>query len=139
MVEQTQPHRLYLLQLTAKIVSAHVMRNKLATDGLSQLINEIYVVLQDLTGATPSASDKPQPPVSVKRSVFPEYIVCLEDGKKLKMLKRHLKSAYNLTPDEYRLKWDLPSDYPMVASNYVRERSSLAKSAGLGKSRAKQN
>lgn len=138
MVEQNQSHRYLLLQLTAKIVSAHVARNKIATDGLSRLINEIYAVLRDLNTRTADAA-KLQPAVSIKRSVFPEYIICLEDGKKLKMLKRHLKSAYNLTPEEYREKWDLPPDYPMVASNYVRHRATMARSSGLGRTRGKKN
>ena len=139
MVERTQSQRLLLLQLTAKIVSAHVARNRIATDGLSRLINEIYAVLQDLNESQLVRVDKSQPGVSAKRSIFPEYIICLEDGKKLKMLKRYLRSAYNLSPDEYRQKWNLPAEYPMVASNYVRRRSSVAKSFGLGKSSRKKS
>ena len=139
MVERTQSQRLLLLQLTAKIVSAHVARNRIATDGLSRLINEIYAVLQDLNESQMVRVDKSQPGVSAKRSIFPEYIICLEDGKKLKMLKRHLRSAYNISPDEYRQKWNLPAEYPMVASNYVRRRSSVAKSFGLGKSSRKKS
>lgn len=139
MVERTQSQRLLLLQLTAKIVSAHVARNRIATDGLSRLINEIYAVLQDLNESQMVRVDKSQPGVSAKRSIFPEYIICLEDGKKLKMLKRYLRSAYNLSPDEYRQKWNLPAEYPMVASNYVRRRSSVAKSFGLGKSSRKKS
>jgi len=138
-VERTQSQRLLLLQLTAKIVSAHVARNRIATDGLSRLINEIYAVLQDLNESQMVRVDKSQPGVSAKRSIFPEYIICLEDGKKLKMLKRYLRSAYNLSPDEYRQKWNLPAEYPMVASNYVRRRSSVAKSFGLGKSSRKKS
>jgi len=138
-VERTQSQRFLLLQLTAKIVSAHVARNRIATDGLSRLINEIYAVLQDLNESQMVRVDKSQPGVSAKRSIFPEYIICLEDGKKLKMLKRYLRSAYNLSPDEYRQKWNLPAEYPMVASNYVRRRSSVAKSFGLGKSSRKKS
>lgn len=127
-----------LLTHTARIVSAQVSRHKMGAEALSLLINDIFNVLRDLDVSPPTAAEKPQPAVSVKKSVFPEYIICLEDGKKLKMLKRHLKSAYNLSPDEYRQKWDLPPDYPMVAENYVLRRSSLAKSAGLGRMRGKK-
>ena len=126
-----------LLRHTARIVSAHASRHNLGAEALSALIHDIFNVLRDLNASQPTAVEKRQPAVLVKKSVFPEYIICLEDGKKLKMLKRHLKSAYNLTPDEYRQKWDLPPDYPMVAENYVLRRSSLAKSAGLGKMRGK--
>ena len=133
MVERTQSQRLLLLQLTAKIVSAHVARNRIATDGLSRLINEIYAVLQDLNESQMVRVDKSQPGVSAKRSIFPEYIICLEDGKKLKMLKRYLRSRYDLTPEEYRSKWGLPADYPMVAPNYAALRSQFAKDNGLGR------
>jgi predicted transcriptional regulator len=99
---------------------------------LPHLINQVYQSLSTIgTGPAP-ATERPQPAVSVKKSVHPDYIICLEDGKKLKMLKRHLKTAYNMTPEEYRERWGLPPDYPMVAPNYARQRSRLAKEIGLG-------
>jgi predicted transcriptional regulator len=120
-----------VLGLTAQIVSAHVSNNSVTPDALPSLIQDVYRTLAGV-GKEPAQPDKPQPAVPVKKSVFPDHIVCLEDGKKLKMLKRHLKTAYNMTPEQYRERWGLPSDYPMVAPNYARHRSSLAKKIGLG-------
>ena len=120
-----------VLGLTAQIVSAHVSNNSVAPDALPGLIQEVYRSLAGV-GKDPVQPDKPQPAVPVKKSVFPDHIVCLEDGKKLKMLKRHLKTSYNMTPEQYREKWQLPPDYPMVAPNYAKHRSSLAKKIGLG-------
>lgn len=120
-----------VLGLTAQIVSAHVSNNSVPPDALPSLIQEVYRTLAGVE-KEPVVADKPQPAVPVKRSVFPDHIVCLEDGKKLKMLKRHLKTAYNMTPEQYRERWQLPPDYPMVAPNYARHRSSLAKKIGLG-------
>ena len=127
-----QENRSELLELTSEIVAAHVSNNTLAVNDLPQLIQDVYETLATV-GTAPASSKKLQPAVSVKKSVTPDYIVCLEDGKKLKMLKRHLKTAYNMTPDEYREKWGLPRDYPMVAPNYAKHRSDLAKEIGLGK------
>jgi predicted transcriptional regulator len=120
-----------LLELTTEIVSAHVSNNTLPVNELPQLIQDVYRTLSSVGGVT-IASERPQPAVPVKKSVTAEYIICLEDGKKLKMLKRHLKTAYDMTPDEYRERWGLPRDYPMVAPNYAKHRSSLAKKIGLG-------
>ncbi len=120
-----------VLGFTAQIVSAHVSNNSVTTDALPGLIQDVYRTLAGV-GREPAPPSKPQPAVPVKKSVFADYIVCLEDGKKLKMLKRHLKTAYNMTPDQYRERWDLGADYPMVAPNYARHRSSLAKKIGLG-------
>lgn len=120
-----------LLTLTTEIVAAHVANNTVAVSDLPQLIHEVYKSLSSV-GSAPVAPERPQPAVPVKKSVHPDYIICLEDGKKLKMLKRHLKTAYNMTPEEYRERWGLPTDYPMVAPNYARQRSSLAKQIGLG-------
>lgn len=120
-----------LLAFTAEIVSAHVANNTVALNDLPQLIQEVYRTLTTL-GTVPVQQERPQPAVAVKKSVTPEYIICLEDGKKLKMLKRHLKTAYDMTPEDYRERWALPSDYPMVAPNYALHRSSLAKKIGLG-------
>jgi predicted transcriptional regulator len=120
-----------ILGLTAQIVSAHVSKNAVAPEALPPLIMEVYRSLANV-GREPAQPDRPQPAVPIKKSVFPDHIVCLEDGKKLKMLKRHLKTAYNLTPEQYRERWGLPPDYPMVAPDYASHRSSLAKKIGLG-------
>jgi predicted transcriptional regulator len=131
MMETTeQPHD--LLTLTTEIVAAHVSNNNVAVNDLPQLINQIYSSLANIGTAPTAPAARPQPAVSIKKSVQPDYIVCLEDGKKLKMLKRHLKTAYNMTPEGYRERWGLSSDYPMVAPNYARQRSRLAKEIGLG-------
>jgi len=121
-----------LLSLTADIVSSHVANNSVAVADIAPLIEQIYRTLVRV-GSGEVAVDKPRPAVTVKRSVTPNHIICLEDGKKLKMLKRHLKTRYDMTPDEYREKWGLPADYPMVAPGYSRERSKLAKKMGLGR------
>ncbi|HUZ64222.1 MAG TPA: MucR family transcriptional regulator [Acetobacteraceae bacterium] len=120
-----------VLGLTAQIVSAHVSNNSVTVDALPALIQEVYRTLAGV-GQAPAPVDKPQPAVPIKKSVFPDYIICLEDGKKLKMLKRHLKTSYNMSPEQYRERWGLPPDYPMVAPSYARHRSSLAKKIGLG-------
>ncbi len=117
-----------LLELTTKIVAAHVSHNPIAAVDLPRLIATVHETLATL-GPTP----KPTPAVPIKQSVKPEYMVCLDDGKKLKMLKRHLKAAYNMTPDDYRKRWGLPPDYPMTAPNYAAKRSKLAKKIGLGR------
>lgn len=133
-----QENRSELLELTSEIVAAHVSNNTLPVNDLPQLIQDVYSTLATV-GEKQSFSERPNPAISIKKSVTPDFIVCLEDGKKLKMLKRHLKTAYNMTPDEYRVKWSLPRDYPMVAPNYAKHRSDLAKEIGLGKkSRRKQ-
>jgi predicted transcriptional regulator len=120
-----------VLELTAQIVSAHVSNNSVTMDALPSLIQEVYKTLAGV-GKEPMHQERPQPAVPVKKSVFPDHIICLEDGKKLKMLKRHLKTAYNMSPEQYRERWGLAPDYPMVAPNYARHRSSLAKKIGLG-------
>ncbi len=133
------PVSLEMLELTAKIVSAHLSNNAVETAQLPGLIHDVFRTLSGMSADAPQAVQAPapaqerrQPFVPVKKSVFPDYIVCLEDGKKLKMLKRHLKTAYNLTPDQYRERWGLAAEYPMVAPNYASHRSSLAKKIGLG-------
>jgi predicted transcriptional regulator len=120
-----------VLGLTAQIVSAHVSNNSVAPDALPSLIQEVY---KTLTGVGKEAvqPERPQPAVPIKKSIFADHIVCLEDGKKLKMLKRHLKTSYNMTPEQYRERWGLAPDYPMVAPAYAKHRSSLAKKIGLG-------
>ena len=121
-----------MLSLTTEIVAAHVSNNTVAQGDMPGLIEQGYKTLTGLEGGAVIPADRPQPAVSVKKSITPEYIICLEDGKKLKMLKRHLKTAYNMSPEEYRERWNLPADYPMVAPNYAEQRSKLAKDIGLG-------
>ena len=126
-----------LRQLAAEIISAHVAGNIVEAQALPGLIHEVYRTLSDLqanreAGFSAVTSEKPVPAVSPKKSVFPNYLICLEDGQKLKMLKRHLASEYGLTPAAYREKWDLPETFPMVSPNYARQRSMLAKKFGLG-------
>jgi predicted transcriptional regulator len=121
----------HVLNLTAQIVSAHVGKNQVAPDALPALIMDVFRTLSSV-GREPAATDKPQPAVPIKKSIFPDHLVCLEDGKKLKMLKRHLMTSYNMTPDQYRERWGLGADYPMVAPDYARHRSTLAKKIGLG-------
>lgn len=120
-----------LLELTTEIVVAHVANNTLPVGELPALIGDVYKTLSAL-GDPVEEPEAAKPAVPIKRSVFPDYIICLENGKKLKMLKRHLKTAYDMTPEEYREKWGLPADYPMVAPNYAKHRSTLAKEIGLG-------
>src|SRR5260370_31502483 len=121
-----------ILALTTEIVAAHVSNTTVRFADLPHPINQVYQSLSTIgTGAVPVA-ERPQPAVSVKKSITPDYIVCLEDGKKLKMLKRHLKTAYDMTPEEYLERWSLAADYPMVAPNYAKRRSRLAKEIGLG-------
>lgn len=127
-----------LLALTAEIVAAHVSNNRLDASELPGLIRQVYATLAGIDAdpaQTARGGERPAPAVPVKKSVTPDYIVCLEDGKKLKMLKRHLMSHYKLTPEQYRERWDLPPDYPMVAPNYAIRRQVLAKKIGLGKGR----
>ncbi|MEO6580783.1 MAG: MucR family transcriptional regulator [Sphingomicrobium sp.] len=125
-----------LLTLTADIVAAHVSNNSVAVNDLPNLINNVHGALSSLSGrAAPEA--KLEPKVPIRSSIKPDYIVCLEDGKRLKMLKRHLMTHYQMTPDQYRQKWGLNSDYPMVAPNYAEQRRTLAKAIGLGTKRRK--
>lgn len=125
-----------LMELTAEVVAAYVSNNSLAISEIPSLISDVYGAL-GRTHVTPPAPaiEKPKPAIAVKKSVTDDFIVCLEDGKKFKSLKRHLMTHYNMSPEEYREKWDLPSDYPMVAPNYAAARSRLAKQMGLGHKR----
>lgn len=125
-----------LITLTSDIVAAHVSNNSVAVSDLPVLISNVHGALHVLATETANANEedvRPEPAVSVRASIKPDYIVCLEDGKKLKMLKRHLMTHYGMTPDDYRRRWDLPSDYPMVAPNYAERRRELAKKIGLGR------
>ncbi|CCA92807.1 MULTISPECIES: MucR family transcriptional regulator [unclassified Novosphingobium] len=122
-----------LITLTSDIVAAHVSNNSVSVEDLPALITNVYGALSGLGSAAAVEEEKPEPAVSVRASVKPDYIICLEDGKKLKMLKRHLMTHYNMTPEEYRARWNLPADYPMVAPNYAEKRRELAKKIGLGR------
>ncbi|MBC8241478.1 MAG: MucR family transcriptional regulator [Alphaproteobacteria bacterium] len=126
-----KPTTTELLEFTTDIVAAHAGNNTVTATDLPQLIETVYKTLAGIGGVA-ALAEKPRPAVAIKKSIFPDYVICLEDGKKLKMLKRHLKTAYNLTPEEYREKWGLAPDYPMVAPNYAKHRSRLAKKIGLG-------
>jgi len=124
-----------LLRMTTEVVSAYVSNNMLPSGQIPEVIQAVHETLSDLVQSEPETEPEPQKPaVSIKRSVHPDYIICLEDGKKLKMLKRHLRSTYNMSPEEYRAKWGLKADYPMVAPNYAAQRSAFAKKIGLGRS-----
>jgi predicted transcriptional regulator len=127
-----------LVTLTADIVAAHVSNNSVAVSDLPLLIQNVHGALTSLGTTLPEPETKQEPAVSVRSSVKPDYIVCLEDGKKLKMLKRHLMTHYQMTPEQYRAKWNLPADYPMVAPNYAEQRRTLAKKIGLGTKRRKR-
>ncbi|HEX7819474.1 MAG TPA: MucR family transcriptional regulator [Sphingobium sp.] len=124
-----------LVTLTADIVAAHVSNNSVAVSDLSLLIQNVHGALTGLSSEKPVPQVKQEPAVSIRSSIKPDYLVCLEDGKKLKMLKRHLMTHYQMTPDDYRTKWNLPADYPMVAPSYAEQRRSLAKKIGLGTAR----
>jgi predicted transcriptional regulator len=127
------------IELTAEIVSAYVSNNTVAAAELPALIGQIYSALSRVSGKTADPAAEPlKPAVSVKKSITPEYLVCLEDGKKFKSLKRHLRTQYNMTPEQYREKWALGADYPMVAPNYAAARSQLAKQMGLGQQRRRR-
>lgn len=125
-----------ILELTTDIVSSYLAGNQIEATDIPSVIERVYKTLSNIAGnPAGSVAERPAPAVSIKKSITPDYIVCLEDGKKLKMLKRHLSSAYGMTPEQYRERWGLPADYPMVAPNYAEKRSSLAKSIGLGTQR----
>lgn len=121
------------IELTAEIVSAYVSNNTVPAGDIPSLINQVHAALSRVSGKSGEAPAEPlKPAISLKKSITPEYIVCLEDGKKFKSLKRHLRTQYNMTPEQYREKWGLSADYPMVAPNYAKHRSTLAKKIGLG-------
>jgi predicted transcriptional regulator len=127
------------IELTAEIVSAYVSNNPVAAGDIPALITQVHSALAQVSGSSSDAPSEPlKPAVSVKKSITPEFIVCLEDGKKFKSLKRHLRTQYNMTPEQYRDKWSLGADYPMVAPNYAAARSQLAKQMGLGQQRRRR-
>jgi predicted transcriptional regulator len=127
-----------MLRMAVEIVSAYVSNNSVPAAQVPDVINTVFKSLASLEGGTAVSNEALRPAVSVRRSVHPEYIICLEDGKKLKMLKRHLRAAYNMTPEQYRAKWQLPPDYPMVAPNYAQQRSDFAKQIGLGRKKGQR-
>lgn len=127
-----------VLSLASEIVAAYVSNNEMAAEEIPAFLQKIYAHLCGLRGQRSVLQSRPEPAVSIAESVKDDFIVCLEDGKQLKMLKRHLKTAFNLTPEQYRERWNLPADYPMVAPNYAKQRSRLAKSIGLGTQRRRE-
>lgn len=127
-----------VLRMAVDIVAAYVSNNTVPAAQVPEVINTVYSSLTTLEGGGEAAPEPAKPAVSVRRSVTPDYIVCLEDGKKLKMLKRHLRAAYDMSPEEYRAKWGLPADYPMVAPNYAAQRSAFAKKIGLGRKKGQK-
>ena len=133
----SDPSKEDLLSWTAQIVASHLRNNAVGLTDLPNTIKGVYRSLETVSGSV-AAEEDIRPAVAIRRSVTPDYIVCLEDGKKLKMLKRHLRTAYDMTPEDYRAKWNLPADYPMVAPNYARQRSALAKKIGLGNTRRRR-
>jgi predicted transcriptional regulator len=137
MTTAKQDHK-ELLTLTTEIVASHVSNNSVPVGELGKLIEQIYNTLATVGQVVQEPEVKLESAVPVKKSITPAYLICLEDGKKLKMLKRHLKTRYNLTPEQYRERWGLPADYPMVAPNYAEQRRHLAKKIGLGTNRAKK-
>ena len=137
-METHEDMRETLVTLTADIVAAHVSNNSVAISDLPLIIQNVHSALSGLGTKAVEPEVKQEPAVSVRASVKPDHIVCLEDGKKLKMLKRHLMTHYQMTPEQYRAKWNLPADYPMVAPNYAEQRRSLAKKIGLGTKRRKR-
>jgi predicted transcriptional regulator len=128
------------IELTAEIVSAYVSNNTVPASEIPSLISQVYSALSRVSGKTGDVTTEPlKPAISLKKSITPEYIVCLEDGKKFKSLKRHLRTQYSMTPEQYREKWGLGADYPMVAPNYAAARSQLAKQMGLGQQRRRRS
>jgi predicted transcriptional regulator len=130
MSEEMKPNE--ILSLTTSIVAAQASNNIIPAGDLTRIIRDVYQTLAQVGSGIEPEPERPPPAVSVKRSIQPDYIVCLEDGKKLKMLKRHLMTAFGMTPQQYRERWELPPEYPMVAPNYAKQRSRLAKEIGLG-------
>ena len=131
---ETTPSQDDILRMTADVVAAYLGHNTMPATQIPDIINTVYGSLSKLDGNVASTRARaPKAPVAIRKSVMPDYIVCLEDGKKLKMLKRHLRTVYGMSPEEYRAKWGLPADYPMVAPNYSRQRSAFAKKIGLGR------
>jgi len=125
-----------VLNMTSEIVSSFVAHNPVTSGSLPELIRSVHETMMELASDAPAKEERPDPAVPIAKSITPDHIICLEDGRKLKMLKRYLRSRYDLTPDEYRARWGLPTDYPMVAPNYAKKRSAFAKEIGLGRKKA---
>ena len=137
--KENQQKNAVTLRMTVDIVSAYVGNNSVPANQVSEVLNSVYASLASIDSSANSRENSAlKPAVPVRRSITPDYIVCLEDGKKLKMLKRHLRAAYGLSPEEYRAKWGLPADYPMVAPNYAKQRSNFAKQIGLGRKKGER-
>ena len=137
--EENQQKNAETLRMAVDIVSAYVGNNSVPANQVPEVINSVYASLAAIDSSANSGENSTlKPAVPVRRSITPDYIVCLEDGKKLKMLKRHLRAAYGLSPEEYRAKWGLPADYPMVAPNYAKQRSNFAKQIGLGRKKGEK-
>jgi len=131
-----QQSKAELLEMTTDIVASFVANNPIPANGLSDLIKTVHETVQELASGEPVQPPRPDPAVPISKSITPDHIICLEDGRKLKMLKRYLRTRFDLTPEAYRARWGLPNDYPMVAPNYAKRRSAFAKEIGLGKKRA---
>ena len=129
----SEPEKINLLEMTTDIVASYVANNEVAPDKLPELIRTVHAAVMELAPGDAATDEKLKPAVPVSKSVTPDHLICLEDGRKLKMLKRYLRSRYDMTPEDYRTKWGLPADYPMVAPNYAKLRSKHAKEIGLGK------
>lgn len=134
-ITQSQTTTSELLNMTTDIVDAYVSNSDIEAGNLPSFIQQVYVSIADLATGKAYSTSRPEPAVPIKKSFADDYIICLEDGKKLKMLKRHLRTTYNMTPEQYRERWGLASDYPMIAPNYSRHRSEIAKTIGLGTKR----
>jgi predicted transcriptional regulator len=135
---KTQPDTSEIMQMAVNIVSAYVSYNSISAIQVPEVINSVYASLLSIGEVSNGPSQALNPAVPVRRSITPDYLVCLEDGKKLKMLKRHIRAVYGLSPEEYRAKWGLPADYPMVAPNYAKQRSNFAKQIGLGRKKGEK-
>ena len=122
-----------LMEMTSEIVASYVSHNPVQSGSLPDLIKSVHETIISLSSAPPAAEPAPEPAISIAKSITPEFLICLEDGRKLKMLKRYLRSRYDMSPEDYRARWNLPSDYPMVAPEYAKRRSAFAKEIGLGK------
>lgn len=140
MTEDTMPpvDNEEIMRMTTDIVASFLSHNSVPADSVPEMIKSVYVTMKDISGEQAKPEPKAKPAVAVSRSVTDDYIVCLEDGKKLKMLKRYLRSQYDMSPEDYRRKWGLPADYPMVAPNYSKRRSEFAKEIGLGRGARKK-
>ena len=137
--EENQQKNAETLRMAVDIVSAYVGNNPVPANQVPKVINTVYASLASIDGAAGNAEHAAlKPAVPIRRSITPDYLVCLEDGKKLKMLKRHLRAVFGLSPEEYRAKWNLPADYPMVAPNYAKQRSNFAKQIGLGRKKGEK-